>query len=219
MQHMRYIKKHVLLEVAKDFPEYTFAIADEEDYADELKSLGLSESGEEVNVGILGEEGKKYAMEPEEFDSDVFRSFVMAFKKGKLKPIVKSQPIPKSNKGPVKVVVGKTFDDIVMDTKKDVLIEFYAPWCGHCKKLEPDYTALGKKYKNEKNLVIAKMDASANDVPHDSYKVEGFPTIYFAPSSNKQNPVKFEGGKRDVEELSKFVEKHATKLSQQKDEL
>lgn len=138
---------------------------------------------------------------------------------GKLKPIVKSQPVPKSNKGPVKVVVGKTFDEIVMDTKKDVLIEFYAPWCGHCKKLEPDYTALGKKYKNEKNLVIAKMDASANDVPHDSYKAEGFPTIYFAPSSNKQNPIKFEGGKRDVEELSKFVEKHATKLSQKKDEL
>lgn len=73
-----------VLEVAKDFPEYTFAIADEEDYADELKSLGLSESGEEVNVGILGEGGKKYAMEPEEFDSDVLRSFIMAFKKGKL---------------------------------------------------------------------------------------------------------------------------------------
>ncbi len=138
---------------------------------------------------------------------------------GKLKPIVKSQPIPKNNKGPVTVVVGKTFDDIVMDSKKDVLIEFYAPWCGHCKKLEPDYIALGKKYKNEKNLVIAKMDATVNDVPYDSYKAEGFPTIYFAPSSSKQNPVKFEGGKRDVEELSKFVEKHATKLSQKKDEL
>lgn len=70
------------MEVAKDFPEYTFAIADEEDYADELKSLGLSESGEEVNVGILGEGGKKYAMQPEEFDSDVLRDFVLAFKKG-----------------------------------------------------------------------------------------------------------------------------------------
>ncbi|XP_072513544.1 protein disulfide-isomerase A4 isoform X1 [Salminus brasiliensis] len=207
-----------VLEVAKDFPEYTFAIADEEDYADELKSLGLSESGEEVNVGILGEGGKKYAMEPEEFDSEVLREFVVAFKKGKLKPIVKSQPIPK-NKGPVKVVVGKTFDDIVLDTKKDVLIEFYAPWCGHCKKLEPDYLALGKKYKNEKNLVIAKMDATANDVPHDSYKVEGFPTIYFAPSNNKQNPIKFEGGERNVESFSKFIEEHATKLSQTKDEL
>lgn len=72
------------MEVAKDFPEYTFAIADEEDYADELKSLGLSDSGEEVNVGILGEEGKKYPMEPEEFDSDVLREFVLAFKKGEV---------------------------------------------------------------------------------------------------------------------------------------
>lgn len=104
-----------------------------------------------------------------------------------------------------------------MDTNKDVLIEFYAPWCGHCKKLEPDYLALGKKYKEEKHLVIAKMDATANDVP-DSYKVEGFPTIYFAPSNRKQEPVKFEGGDRTVEGFTKFVEKHATKLSQ-KDEL
>ncbi|XP_042164614.1 protein disulfide-isomerase A4 isoform X3 [Oncorhynchus tshawytscha] len=208
-----------VLEVAKDFPEYTFAIADEEDYSDELKSLGLSDSGEEVNVGILGDGGKKFAMEPDEFDSEVLRDFIMAFKKGKLKPIVKSQPVPKNNQGPVTVVVGKTFDDIVMDTKKDVLIEFYAPWCGHCKKLEPDYTALGKKYKGEKNLVIAKMDATANDVPHDSYKTEGFPTIYFAPSNSKQSPIKFEGGDRTIEGFSKFLEQHATKLSQSRDEL
>ncbi|XP_072306800.1 protein disulfide-isomerase A4 isoform X2 [Eucyclogobius newberryi] len=206
-----------VLEVAKDFPEYTFAIADEEDYADELKALSLSDSGEEVNVGILADGGKKYAMEPEEMDSDVLRDFVRAFKKGKLKPIIKSQPLPKNNKGPVKVVVGKTFDEIVMDPQKDVLIEFYAPWCGHCKQLEPDYLALGKKYKGEKNLVIAKMDTTANDVSNENYKVEGFPTIYFSPSNNKQNPVKLEGGDRTVEGLSKFIEKHSTKLL--KDEL
>ncbi|KAM9826957.1 protein disulfide-isomerase A4 [Neosynchiropus ocellatus] len=208
-----------VLEVANDFPEYTFAIADEEDYADELKSLGLSESGEEVNVAILADGGKKFAMEPEELDSDVLRDFVTAFKKGKLKAIVKSQPTPKNNKGPVKVVVGNTFDQIVMDTQKDVLIEFYAPWCGHCKKLEPEYVALAKKYKSEKNLVIAKMDATANDVPHDSYQVSGFPTIYFAPSNNKQQPIKFEGGQRTVEDFSKFLEQHATKLTRTKEEL
>lgn len=73
-----------VLEVAKDFPEYTFTIADEQDYADELKSLGLSESGEEVNVGILGEGGRRYALEPEEFDSDVLRDFVQAYKKGEI---------------------------------------------------------------------------------------------------------------------------------------
>ncbi|XP_068252831.1 protein disulfide-isomerase A4 isoform X1 [Nyctibius grandis] len=208
-----------VLEVAKDFPEYVFAVSDEEDYSSEIKDLGLLESGEDVNVAVLDEGGKKYAMEPEEFDSDVLRQFVLAFKKGKLKPIVKSQPVPKNNKGPVKVVVGKTFDTIVMDPKNDVLIEFYAPWCGHCKKLEPVYTELGKKYKNEKNLVIAKMDATANDVTSDRYKVEGFPTIYFAPRDKKNNPIKFEGGDRDLEHLSKFIEEHATKLSRTKEEL
>ncbi|KAM6087702.1 protein disulfide-isomerase A4 isoform 2-T2 [Chlamydotis macqueenii] len=208
-----------VLEVAKDFPEYVFAVSDEEDYSSEIKDLGLLESGEDVNVAILDEGGKKYAMEPEEFDSDVLRQFVLAFKKGKLKPIVKSQPVPKNNKGPVKVVVGKTFDTIVMDPKNDVLIEFYAPWCGHCKKLEPVYTELGKKYKNEKNLVIAKMDATANDVTNDHYKVEGFPTIYFAPRDKKNNPIKLEGGDRDLEHLSKFIEEHVTKLSRTKEEL
>lgn len=138
---------------------------------------------------------------------------------GKLKPVIKSQPVPKNNKGPVKVVVGKTFDSIVMDPKKDVLIEFYAPWCGHCKQLEPEYTALGKKYKNHKNLVIAKMDATANDITNDRYKVEGFPTIYFAPSGDKKNPIKFEDGNRDLEHLSKFVEEHATKLSRTREDL
>lgn len=72
--------------MAKDFPEYTFAIADEEDYATEVKDLGLSESGEDINAAILDESGKKFAMEPEEFDADTLREFVTAFKKGVLDP-------------------------------------------------------------------------------------------------------------------------------------
>lgn len=43
------------------------------------------------------------------------------------------------------VVVADTFEEIVNDPEKDVLIEFYAPWCGHCKKLEPKYTELGEQ--------------------------------------------------------------------------
>ncbi|KAK2502931.1 hypothetical protein MC885_011153 [Smutsia gigantea] len=211
--------RNKVLEVAKDFPEYTFAVADEDDFATEVKDLGLSESGEDINAAILDESGRKFAMEPDEFDSDALREFVTAFKKGKLRPVIKSQPVPKNNKGPVKVVVGKTFDSIVMDPKKDVLIEFYAPWCGHCKQLEPVYTALGKKYKGHKNLVIAKMDATANDITTDRYKVEGFPTIYFAPSGDKKNPIKFEDGNRDLEHLSKFIEEHATKQSRTREDL
>ncbi|XP_007532784.2 protein disulfide-isomerase A4 [Erinaceus europaeus] len=211
--------RHKVLEVAKDFPEYTFAVADEDDFASEVRDLGLSESGEDVNAAILDEGGRRFAMEPDDFDANALRDFVTAFKKGKLQPVIKSQPVPKNNKGPVKVVVGKTFDAVVMDAKKDVLIEFYAPWCGHCKQLEPVYTELAKKYKAHKGLVIAKMDATANDVPHPGYKVEGFPTIYLAPRGDKEHPVKFEEGGRDLEQLSKFLEEHARSLGRTREEL
>ena len=43
------------------------------------------------------------------------------------------------------IVVGRNFDEIVNDPSKDVLIEFYAPWCGHCKALAPKFDELGEK--------------------------------------------------------------------------
>ncbi|KAK3729051.1 hypothetical protein RRG08_005424 [Elysia crispata] len=195
--------------VANKYPDITFAIADDETNAKMLETAGLGDSGEELNVLLLGADDEKFPMEPmEEYDSDDFKEFLDKYKKGKLKPYLKSQRPPKKQSGPVTVVVGSTFEKIVKDPTKDVLIEFYAPWCGHCKNLEPKYEALAKKLKKEKNLVIAKMDATANDTPV-AYKASGFPTIYFAPSNNKESPLKYEGG-RDVDDFIDYLKDHAT---------
>jgi protein disulfide-isomerase-like protein len=99
-----------------------------------------------------------------------------------------------------------------------VLIELYAPWCGHCKKLEPVYRDLAKRFKNSKRLVIAKMDATANDSP-DPYTSSGYPTIYFAPAGAKKSPIAFSGSDRSLEGLTKFIREHATVPLQTKDEL
>ena len=116
----------------------------------------------------------------------------------------------------MKIVVGKNFDEIVRDASKDVMIEMYAPWCGHCKALEPVYKKLGKHFKDNKNVVIAKMDATANDLPQD-YPAEGFPTIYFSSAKDKKNPVKYEG-ERKLEDFIKFLNEKGTVISA-KDEL
>lgn len=124
----------------------------------------------------------------------------------------------KRNDGPVTIVVGKSFDTIVNDKTKDVLIEFYAPWCGHCKALEPEYKKLAKKLKEETNLVISKLDATANDYPIDVFDVTGYPTIYFVPAAAKKSPVKY-SGKRNFKGLLEFVKAQAILPLRQKDEL
>ncbi|RCN24514.1 hypothetical protein ANCCAN_29788 [Ancylostoma caninum] len=61
------------------------------------------------------------------------------------------------------------------------------------------------------------MDATANDAP-SAYAVEGFPTIYFAPSGKKGTPIKYSGN-RDLDHLTKFMEDNAVKSFQKKEEL
>jgi len=85
----------------------------------------------------------------------------------------------------VVTLVGKNFKDVVYDESKDVIVEFYAPWCGHCKTLAPIYEKFAEKVKSNPNLIVAKIDATANEV--EGISIEGFPTIKFFPAGNKTN--------------------------------
>ncbi|KAL0474713.1 protein disulfide-isomerase [Neurospora intermedia] len=139
-----------------------------------------------------------------EITADAIKKFVDDFVAGKVEPTIKSEPIPETQEGPVTVVVAKSYDDIVLDDTKDVLIEFYAPWCGHCKALAPKYDELATLYANsdfKDKVVIAKVDATQNDVPDE---IQGFPTIKLYAAGAKDKPVEY-SGPRTVEDLIKFI--------------
>jgi len=203
-----------VMKVAKKFldggKKLNFAVANKNMFNHEVSEFGLDSSSSEIPVvAIRTAKGDKYAMS-EEFTRDgaALERFLEDYFDGKLKKYLKSEPIPENNDGPVKVIVAENFDAIVNDDSKDVLIEFYAPWCGHCKSLEPKFTELGEKLADDPNIVIAKMDATANDVP-SPYEVSGFPTMYFSPAGRKTSPKKYEGG-REVSDFINYLKKEAT---------
>nr|NP_001003517.1 protein disulfide isomerase family A, member 8 precursor [Danio rerio]AAH77131.1 Zgc:100906 [Danio rerio] len=204
-----------VLKVATKFSSQgmLFSVANRNDFMEELEEefgLSASDGNELPFVTIRTRTGDKYSMR-EEFtrDGKSLESFLEDYFAGRLKRYVKSEPVPAINNGVVKVVVADTFEEIVNDPEKDVLIEFYAPWCGHCKKLEPKYTALGEMLYSDPNIVIAKMDATVNDVPA-GYDVQGFPTIYFAAAGRKSEPKRYEGA-REVKDFVNFLKREATK--------
>ncbi|XP_002735664.1 protein disulfide-isomerase-like, partial [Saccoglossus kowalevskii] len=151
----------------------------------------------------LEADAAKFKPESDEIKAETMKIFVNAVLDGKMKPYLMSADIPEdSNEEAVKVLVGKNFEEVALDKTKHVLVEFYAPWCEHCKKLAPIYDELAENFKGREDIVIAKMDATANEV--EFVKVIRFPTLKLFPKDSSD--IIDYNGNRTIEGLTKFLE-------------
>ncbi|CAF3422000.1 unnamed protein product [Rotaria sp. Silwood1] len=218
------IKVHVLLFASKKSSDYEklreefktaaktyrgktlFVAIDSDDEENErvLEFFGLKTSNvPAVRLITLKDEMSKFKPDSSDITSEVLVDFVKAFFDGKLKPHLLTQDIPDDwDKTPVKILVGKNFHEVAHDKKKTVLVTFIAPWCGHCKQLTPIYEQLGEKYKDNVDVVIAKMDATANEL--EDIKIQSFPTIKLFPKDSDE-VIDYQG-ERTLEALAKFVD-------------
>jgi protein disulfide-isomerase A1 len=189
---------------AKEYQgEYLFVTISEED--DKIMEFfGVAESDFPTARIITMGDGpmKKFKMETALTEASI-KEFVASHKAGTLAVDLKSAPaIPDEDQkdNAVFVLTGKSHDDKVKNSGKAVFVKYYAPWCGHCKKMAPDYEKIGEHYKGNDKILIAEMDSTENEV--SSVEVQGFPTLKLWLNGE---PVDFEGD-RTFDGIKSFID-------------
>ena len=164
--------------------------------------LGLTAQAQTTAMILDSEKSwRKYRVSGE-ITLENLRKFINDWTNGELLPYFKSQEIPEEDyENNVRVLVARNFEEIVYDRRKDVLVEFYAPWCTHCHELQPEYEKLARMLEGIDSIIIAKIDGTANEVPGVS--VRGFPTLRFYSAIDK-NGIDFNGD-RTLQGILEFI--------------
>jgi protein disulfide-isomerase A1 len=150
----------------------------------------------------LAEEMTKFQPDSSDFSVAAMSKFIDEVLTGTRKPFLMSQEIPPESSEPLRIIVGKNYNDVVKDKSKTVVVMLHAPWCGHCKQLSPTWDELAKAYKDSSDVVVAKMDATANEA--EGLQVHSFPTIKLYPKDSDE--VIDYSGERTLDALKKFID-------------
>ncbi|KAI9259600.1 hypothetical protein BDA99DRAFT_513655 [Phascolomyces articulosus] len=189
-----------------------FVHIDAKKYGPHAGNVGLKEEWPAFAIQHI-DTGAKYPFDQSaEITTKNIEKFVDDYVAGKIEPTLKSEDIPATNDGAVKVVVAKQFSELVLDKSKDTFLEVYAPWCGHCKRLAPIWEELGEAVQKQglsDKVVIAKMDGTENDVPAEAgFTVSGFPTLKFFKAETNEL-LDYNGG-RSLEDLVEFINENGS---------
>ncbi|KAM6299091.1 protein disulfide-isomerase A2 [Aegotheles albertisi] len=189
--------------------EVLFVVVDVAGYgAEVLPFFGLTPAEAPTLRLVKMENNRKYQMDQDTFSDTAIRDFIQAVLDGKRKPhLLSAEPPEDWDTRPVKVLVGKTFEQVAFDETKNVFVKFYAPWCSHCQAMAAAWEELGERYKDHEDIIIAEMDSTANEL--ENITIAGFPTMHYFPAGPGRKMVEYKSA-RDVETFSKFLENGGT---------
>lgn len=202
-----------VMKVAIPFIEkygWNFAVANKDAWGEFLTSNSLvarSNRHKEPIIVVFEDKQTKFIME-ETFTVEAFEKYLTRYSVQELDLHIKSQEddTKVDNTGVANKVLTSTNFAKEIDGSKDAFIYFYAPWCGHCKKLAPKWDLMAQHFKDNDNIVIGKFDGEANDMPK-GYEITGYPTVFWIPKGKEAEKY---NGARETDNLISFAEENAS---------
>ena len=194
-------------QVAKEnIGRLSFVLLDAKEQPRQVANLGLEK---DALPGLVATDRLRYALKGELTEASL-RAFLKEYLEGKAEPTLKSQDVPTEEDfaaSAVKTVVSKSWEEVVLDPSRDVLVKYYAEWCGHCKAMAPNYQKAAEDLVSVTDkLFLAEFNFPENELKAD-VGVRGFPTIVFYPANAKDKPVTYQGD-RSTGSLLKFIQEH-----------
>ncbi|KAL6996475.1 protein disulfide isomerase-like [Sarracenia purpurea var. burkii] len=169
-----------------------------------LTLFGLEDSEDTVVAAFDNKISLKYLLESDPTPSKI-EEFCWGLLHGTLAPYYKSQPIPDNKEASIQTIVGKTFDDLILSSPKNILLEVHTPWCINCETTSKQVEKLAKHFKGLDDLIFARIDASVNE--HPRLKIDDYPTLLFYSAGDKSHPIKLPT-KSSLKDLAALINKN-----------
>ncbi|KAK2908583.1 hypothetical protein Q8A67_004420 [Cirrhinus molitorella] len=156
----------------------------------------------------------QYQLPSDQFDAHSLLEFCLTYLEGKAKPKLQSEPIPENwDTQPVKELVGMNFEKVAFNHEKNVIVLFYAPWSSESRALFPLWEDLAEHFSENEDVVVAKIDVTANDV--NLHLGEKYPVIKLFPAVYTERVVPY-SGKRKLKPIVTFMNKEIEKAKKDK---
>uniref|UniRef100_A0A665W759 Thioredoxin domain-containing protein n=1 Tax=Echeneis naucrates TaxID=173247 RepID=A0A665W759_ECHNA len=155
-----------------------------------------------------------YHLPSDTLDVDTIKTFCQSYLEGKAKPKMQSEPIPEGwDKKPVKELVGMTLEKVTFNPDKTVFVLFYLPYSRESRALFPLWEELAEAFKEQEDVVVARIDASANDINMSMQR--SYPSLCLFPALHAERVVVYTGN-RKLKDLVKFIEKEMEKAKKER---
>ncbi|CAG7867962.1 unnamed protein product [Brassica rapa] len=166
-----------------------------------LTLFGIEHANKTVVAAFDNKLNSKYLLESDPSPTNI-EDFCSGLADGTIPQYYRSEPVPDNENASIVTVVGKTFDELVLNSQENVLLEVHTPWCVNCEAMSKQVVKLAKHFKGFENLVFARIDASTNE--HAKLQVNDYPTILLYKSGEKEKPLKI-STKLSAKDMAVFI--------------